>query len=526
MSSTNQALAPLRADVSVEPDGDTLVLRDALTGFTCSLPAAAGAVLPHLGSPRAAQTAALARALGADAPAEDELEQVVSELMEQLNALGLLEQGRSRADIDRAQKRCRAADRAEERLVDAVATVTRAYEQVPLHRERMDQAGVTPADLIDAGALRRIPPLTKAEVRRAFPDGLVAKGQDVKRLLAEGRITIGATSGTSEERLQVLFDWTRGGLPERAHDLWGLEPNAPLKSGAVFTTPVCAGFECHLGSSTPQERTRGSTLTLNSSEDVFGLSDVEIRAIVGELADHKPDVIFLHPWYGAWLSLRARALGLTLHRPTVVLTSYQLLTRRHQRMLREAFGAPVFSYWGATDLGGSLLGAECREGAMHLREDQVFVEVEAPPGERGTALVTLLHEPIMPLVRYRIADVVRLLDEPCACPLGGEWQTVELCGRARDCLAAADGRLLTPRDVDLALGDDGPDFWRLTQTARASYTLEVLGALGEAPQARLTTLLGAQAALRVVSVRRFSPERSLKFRQTLSELGSPLSVGG
>lgn len=126
----------------------------------------------------------------------------------------------------------------------------------------------------------------------------------------------------------------------------------------------------------------------------------------------------------------------------------------------------------------------------------------------------------------RIADVVRLLDEPCACPLGGEWQTVELCGRARDCLAAADGRLLTPRDVDLALGDDGPDFWRLTQTARASYTLEVLGELGEAPQARLTTLLGAQAALRVVSVRRFSPERSLKFRQTLSELGSPLSVGG
>jgi len=128
VSSTNQALAPLRADVSVEPDGDTLVLRDALTGFTCSLPAAAGAVLPHLGSPRAAQTAALARALGADAPAEEELEQVVSELMEQLNALGLLEQGRSRADIDRAQKRCRAADRAEERLVDAVATVIWAYE--------------------------------------------------------------------------------------------------------------------------------------------------------------------------------------------------------------------------------------------------------------------------------------------------------------------------------------------------------------------------------------------------------------
>lgn len=526
MPSTNQALAPLRVDVTVEPEGDIVRLRDGLTGFSFALPAAAAAVLPFLGGSRAAQTEALARALGADAPAAEELEQAVAELVEQLAALGLLEQGRSRADIDLAQKRCRAADRAEERFADAVAAITRAYEQVPLHRERMEKAGVTPADLVDEGALSRIPPLTKAEVRRAFPDGLVATGVDVKQLLADGRITIGATSGTSEERLQVLFDWTRGGLPERAHELWGLAADRPLRSGAVFTTPVCAGFECHLGSSTPQERTRGSTLTLNSSEDVFGLSDVEIRAIVGELADHKPDVIFLHPWYGAWLSLRARALGLLLHRPTVVLTSYQLLTRRHQRMLREAFGAPVFSYWGATDLGGSLLGAECREGAMHLREDQVFLEVEAPPGERGTALVTLLHEPIMPLVRYRISDVVRRLDEPCACPLGGEWQTVELCGRARDCLSSADGRVLTPRDVDLALGDDGPDFWRLTQTARAAYTLEILGALDEAPRARLTTLLGAEVGLRVVPVRRFSPERSLKFRQTQSELGSPLAVGG
>ena len=247
-----------------------------------------------------------------------------------------------------------------------------------------------------------------------------------------------------------------------------------------------------------------------------------MRAIVRELTAHRPDVLFLHPWYGAWLLSRARALGLTLHRPTVVLTSYQLLTRRHQKLLREGFAAPVYCYWGATDLGGPLIGVECHHGNVHVREDQVFLEVEAPPGERGTILVTLLHDPVMPLIRYRISDVVRLQEAPCPCALGGEWQTVELHGRARDCLRATDGRVLSTRDVDLALGDDGPDFWRLTQRTPPAFTLEVLGALDEEPRARLLGALGAGTELRVTPVKRFSPERSLKFRQTVSELGSPL----
>lgn len=526
MPEPSDVVAPLRPDVTVEEDGEIVRLTDGLTRFSFALPAAAGPVLRALGKPRARLLGALAQALGDQAPADDELAAALDELIEQLASLGLLRDGREHADIDRAQKRWRAEERSVERFAEALTAITRAYERVPLHHDRMAAAGVSPADITDADALRRIPPMTKADVRRAFPDGLVARDVDVKQLLADGKITIGATSGTSEERLQVLFDWSRGGLPERAHELWGLSPDRRLSSGAVFTTPVCAGFECHLGSSTPAERTRGTTLTLNSSEDVFGLSDVEVRAIVGELADHKPDVLFLHPWYGAWLTLRARALGVSLHTPTVVLTSYQLLTRRHRVMLSEGFGAPVFSYWGATDLGGPLLGVGCHQGQLHVREDQVFVEVEAPPGERGTLLVTLLHEPVMPLVRYRISDVARLLDEPCRCALGGEWQTIELHGRARDCLASADGQLLTSRDVDEALGDDGPDFWRLAQTAQDAYTLEVLGALGDGPHARLRALLGDGARLRVVPVKRFAPERSLKFRQTWSELGSPIGSAG
>lgn len=523
---------PLRLDVTVDDDrdADTLTLTDPLTNFSFALPGVAREVLAQLGQPRDAIVAAVARVVGAPV---DDVGDAVDALVEQLSSLGLLQHGHSRADIDRAQKRSRAAQRRDERFAAAKAAVVHAFDNVPLHHERLRAAGVTPDDLHETADLGRIPPMTKALVRKHFPDGLVARGVDVKKLLADGSVTIGATSGTSDERLQVLFDWTKGGLPERARALWNLTDADGLATGAVFTTPLCAGFECHLGATTAAQRTRGVTLTLNSSNDVFGLSDDEVRAIVAEMAMHKPDVLFVHPWYAAWLLSRAQGLGLSVHRPTVVLTSYQLLTRRHQRLLAEGFGAPVFSYWGATDLGGPLVGVQCHHGRLHVREDQVFVEVEpsvAPGADgRGTLLVTLLAQPdppVMPLLRYRLSDVVRLVDEPCGCALGGEWQVIELFGRARDALTSASGNALCTRDVDDALGDDGPDFWRLVQKAKDRYVLEHIGALHDEPRSRLQALLGADARLDVVAVKRFSPERSLKFRQTYSATGSPFVVAG
>src|SRR5690606_26414390 len=112
----------------------------------------------------------------------------------------------------------------------------------------------------------------------------------------------------------------------------------------------CAGFECHLGMTSKAQRTRGSTLPLNSCDDPFAISDEEVRAIIGEMSDYRPRVLFVNPWYAVVLLRRARALALTLPDVDVVLTSYQYLTRRHRQLLREGFGAPVFSYYGATDL--------------------------------------------------------------------------------------------------------------------------------------------------------------------------------
>src|SRR5690606_33346480 len=154
-----------------------------------------------------------------------------------------------------------------------------------------------------------------------------------------------------EQRLECLSDARVGSMPQRYQTFLGLPESTDLGRSATFTSPLCAGFECHLGVVPMEERTRGGMLALSSSDDVLSFSDDEVRNVVAELAQHQPRALFVNPWYATHLVKRARALGLALYSPVVVLSTYQYLTRRHRRLLEEAFRAPVRNTYSATEMG-------------------------------------------------------------------------------------------------------------------------------------------------------------------------------
>ena len=58
-----------------------------------------------------------------------------------------------------------------ERLVKQVQHV---YEHVPYYRNLMNEKGVTPADIRSVDDLHKLPFLTKADLRDAYPYGLLA----------------------------------------------------------------------------------------------------------------------------------------------------------------------------------------------------------------------------------------------------------------------------------------------------------------------------------------------------------------
>ena len=83
----------------------------------------------------------------------------------------------------------------DERLVKQVKHV---WDNVPLYREKMEKAGVTPDDIKGTEDLHKLPFVTKDDLREGYPYGLLAKP------LSEC-VRIHSTSGTTGKRVMAYY---------------------------------------------------------------------------------------------------------------------------------------------------------------------------------------------------------------------------------------------------------------------------------------------------------------------------------
>ncbi len=79
----------------------------------------------------------------------------------------------------------------DERLVQQVQHV---WDNVPYYRAKMEEKGVTPADIQSVDDLHKLPFLTKADLRDAYPYGLMG-------VPVEECVRIQSTSGTTGKRV-------------------------------------------------------------------------------------------------------------------------------------------------------------------------------------------------------------------------------------------------------------------------------------------------------------------------------------
>ena len=79
-----------------------------------------------------------------------------------------------------------------------VKQVKHVYENVPYYRDLMDKKGVKPEDIQGIDDLCKLPFLTKADLREAYPYGLLAKP-------LEDCVRIQSTSGTTGRRVVAFY---------------------------------------------------------------------------------------------------------------------------------------------------------------------------------------------------------------------------------------------------------------------------------------------------------------------------------
>jgi phenylacetate-coenzyme A ligase PaaK-like adenylate-forming protein len=160
------------------------------------------------------------------------------------------------------------------------------------------------------------------------------------------------------------------------------------------------------------------------------------------------------------------------------------MTEESRRRVTDAFGAPPFNVYAATETAG--VASDCAEHRMHLYEDLVVVESvddenrAVPPGTFGAKLlVTVLFSRTQPLIRYELNDSVRLTTDTC--PSGLPFAMLEnVQGRVEDTLrlpAASGDRVAVPPLVFNRVMDILPvSGWQIVQAADDSLAVLLSGA--------------------------------------------------
>ncbi len=292
-----------------------------------------------------------------------------------------------------------------ERLVKQVHHV---YENVPYYRDLMDKKGVKPDDIRSVDDLHKLPFLSKADLREAYPFGLLAKP-------LSDCVRIHSTSGTTGKRVVAFYT-------QHDIDLWedccaraitaagGNEDDVvQIAYGyGLFT----GGMGVHGGSH------KVGCLTLPMSS---GNTERQIQF----MRDLGATILCCTPSYAAYLGESLHEMGLTPDdiKLKAGIFGAEPWTEEMRRSIEASLGIKAYDIFGLTEISGPGVAFECEEqSGMHINEDHFIPEIidpetgeVLPEGTVGELVFTSITKEAFPLLRYRTRDLCVLSRKKCSC---------------------------------------------------------------------------------------------------------------
>ena len=397
----------------------------------------------------------------------------------------------------------------------------RWLREVPLY-QRTSPAPLLTGEAISLAELRHLPLITKEDIRRDFPRNFLRAGMELDTLLDQELVELEHTSGTSEERTPLLLG--RGWWAEQEERALRLNPfvagvldEFPNARRVTINSPVCSGDICYSGVPSRADREVGNALFVSLSRYPFLWGESELARMAAEAAEWQPQFLDVDPVYGVVFALYCERRGIRLPSLRFIVGSYEFVSVVHRRIMERVFGVPVLNLYGSTETGHLLM--EAGRGEMRPSHETALLEVLDTDAQGVSELaVTTLTNDYMPLIRYRIGDLVERHERPYC-------TSYFVHGRAKDAFVLADGRRVTTWQTDQCAADlSGIAHYQLCQRVAGEWLLRFVPDIA-APtaaeldelQRRLEQLLGADGKLAIQQTDLLTPESSGKFR-----LGYPL----
>ncbi len=289
-----------------------------------------------------------------------------------------------------------------------LSQVRHVWENVPYYRNKMEEAGVSVEDIKSIEDLPKLPFLSKADLREAYPYGLL--GVPLKDC-----VRIQSTSGTTGKRVVAFYT-------QQDLDIWEECCARAITAVGGTNEDVCQvsyGYGLFTGGPGLNGGShKVGCLTIPTSS---GNTDRQIMFIM----DLQATILCCTPSYAAFIGERMKEMG---YSPDDIplkagIFGAEAWSEEMRRDIEKTLGIKAYDIYGLTELSGPGVSFECSaQKGMHINEDHFIAEIidpdtgeVLPEGSEGELVFTSIDKKAFPLLRYRTRDICTLTREKCSC---------------------------------------------------------------------------------------------------------------
>ncbi|HOT43582.1 MAG TPA: phenylacetate--CoA ligase [Spirochaetota bacterium] len=288
--------------------------------------------------------------------------------------------------------------------------ISHAYNNNAFYRKKYDAAGFHPDQFKSLDDMKRVPFLTKQDMRDNYPFGLFAVPQDKV-------VRVHSSSGTTGNATVVGYTKKDVGIfaecVARCLAAYGVTEKDVLQVAygyGLFT----GGLGLHYG---------GELLGCLTVPISGGNTDRQLMLI----KDFGTTVLACTPSYllniADYIEKKRPDYDMRKTKLKMGVLGAEPWSENMRREIESRLGIQAFDIYGLSEVIGPGVSCECQEkSGLHVQEDHFYVEIIdpetgdiLPEGEKGEIVYTTITKEAFPGIRYRSRDITRLYREPCKC---------------------------------------------------------------------------------------------------------------
>ena len=347
------------------------------------------------------------------------------------------------------------------------ALIKHAYGNVPYYHYEWKKLNLKPEDIKTVEGLRKIPIITKEDIRKNFED---FKSKD----FVVRKPKPNTTGGSTGEPLKFFYDW----------DAWSMDWACGYRGWGYAGYNVGDKLVTIGGSSlVPSERpsfrkqVKDKIIERHIGLSAFDMSEENMRKYAKIIAEYKP--CFLRGYPSSLYIFAKFCEENSINFPMIqaAFTTAETLFDIYRKEIEDVFGIEVFDGYSCRDGGAN--ACECMEHTgMHISTERSIIEFikgneNIASDEMGKIILTDLHNYSFPFIRYDVGDVGIPTDERCTC--GRRLPMIKkMGGRTTDIIQFSDGTMWAGPVLTLVFAKFDIEQYQVIQEDKDRIVLKII----------------------------------------------------